>query len=408
MADMPYLAENQRKLKVCYIVDPRKDVYSAGLKKALRRNYWVVYEAVDYLCEISAEEQEALLLNGLNPFDYNESQLNARLRESKSEARDLWLDTDHKQEPREEFPTVHSLDDNPKLLAEYPVRYIIQWAISRDIKIHWLDWAIQEGLLSDLEESALSKDFPYAVNWDKWGKIRQIELSAACGLLAGIDVQEYLYAFSKKSEWFNSEYSTPEYENSLLERGRNDVRMVTGRLIAKADIDSVVRSHIASGAFIDVEKVKISQKVAEESTLHGIVPEGATHACHVYVDLPEFGTWALSVGYELPPEFPTVNHDKPRVNSQVAGAGPKSTSPNGASKGGKARAEIYKGAREVCRAEAKAMRAGKECGDKPNLDDCAKLIDGIRSSIEAERDITLPALRTIREYLKTKAGEAAI
>ncbi|MCP3704097.1 MAG: hypothetical protein GY954_14375, partial [Alteromonas sp.] len=159
MTEMPYLAENNKFIKIRYAVLPKKDIYSARLRAVLKRKYWQIDEAFTLLSEISAQAEEDILLNGLNPYEYNEYQLNRYFKDCLEEYSELWLDTDHSQKPREAFPTVHGLDQNPKLLAEYPVRYIIQWALRLGKEIHWLDWAVDEGFLSeDIKELMQSSE----------------------------------------------------------------------------------------------------------------------------------------------------------------------------------------------------------------------------------------------------------
>ncbi len=122
--------------------------------------------------------------------------------------------------------------------------------------------------------------------------------------MAGIDLPVYRSMRDRNEEWLLSKTAHSSLIDYAVDENRKYDRSISGRIIAKAGIDSVVHNHIKSDCFIETEKVEISLEEGKKYTLHGNIPEGAKYCFILYVDLQEFGAWAKSAGYTLPPEFP--------------------------------------------------------------------------------------------------------
>jgi len=291
-----------------------EEITQKALRKALTFNYWTVEKWLCYLINVGPTSTDKYYFqNGLAESDIRvgdldnyalhtdkhneEMQLKTALRYAELKAH--WCDTDHVVQPRNK---VSDPSDNN---AEFPIRYFVAWAIKRNIDIYWLDWAIEQQLLPDPRKSASAGKLPFSVDWVMWGKIKKIELGDACGLLAGIDLPAFRYTQNKDHEWYQSVSEDDcGFQKHLAEASRRDMDAARDRIINKANIDVVVQNHILSGSFIDMEAVEVSLEQVIDSTLHGTLPEGAKSACNYYVDLQEFGSWAKSNGYDLPPEFP--------------------------------------------------------------------------------------------------------
>lgn len=132
------------------------------LKKALSLNYWTVSKGLHYFIQVEptfadnlyfpnsgalADLESEDLENHKKFNDSHNEPVKSQITHKHLDLIALWLDTDHTQKPREEFVTTQSSDDDSRLMAEYPVNYFIEWAISRDIEINWLYWAIDKGLV---------------------------------------------------------------------------------------------------------------------------------------------------------------------------------------------------------------------------------------------------------------------
>jgi len=288
------------------------EITKKALRKALRFNYWTVDKWLCYLIQAGPTSTDKYYFqNGLADSDISKGDFVNHARQTNKHNAEMqlkiailydelkahWCDTDHLVKPRNKSSNPNDTD------AEFPLHYFIKWARSRNIEIYWLNWALEERLLRIPTEQKKANNPVYSVDWAKWGKIKRIELGDACGLLAGIDLLEYRFMRNKYEMWIR-QYSEHEFGLDVNAADRKDVNASADRIISKGKIESVAGNHIKSGCFIEYELVEISMELAKDYTLNGQLPEGAKSAHLVYVDLPAFGNWAASAGFEMPPEFP--------------------------------------------------------------------------------------------------------
>ncbi len=132
------------------------------------------------------------------------------------------------------------------------------------------------------------------VNWYKYGKIKNIALEYACGLLAGIDLPIF-------NTWLR--HYTERYDNGRIKL----VDANHEQLVKLESIIAVTENHIASNSFIKIEIKRVADSELQTFYPHEKIPKGKFAGIRV-VDLAEFGTWAKSAGYDLPPEFPIADN----------------------------------------------------------------------------------------------------
>lgn len=114
--------------------------YETKLGRALKLNYWTVSEAMQYICAVKPT-QIPEIGHLAKTSDPTNTPSPSQAQEKISSLTRYWYDTDHTTPPRESTGPANDRS------AEYPVRYFIQWAVSKEIKIHWLNDAIKNGFL---------------------------------------------------------------------------------------------------------------------------------------------------------------------------------------------------------------------------------------------------------------------
>lgn len=314
MSDKYCPSEHQKFAALHDDLWPEETHFPSVLTRPLHRNYWFVEEALGYLCLRSSTQRMAMLTNENHPLAINIMALSNATDSDVAEMRVFWNDTNHKVKPRNS--DLKAIDDK----AEYSVSYFVEWALCKGFEIHWLDWAIKEGLYSSQKEPSLPKELPFSVDWLKWGKIRRIEVGLACGLMVGVDLLAYKYMQDFYLDKITNEPDEESREDWRLKK-RECVHSVEERLLSRLKIISVVNNHIESKSFIDIEASEISyEEMNRRNPLINQPLRTDGRYAELYVGLPEFGAWALSIGYSLPPEFPTVKHDKITIDAVIAGA----------------------------------------------------------------------------------------
>lgn len=128
--------------------------YDSKLGRALKLNYWTVSEAALYICAVNGAQIADITRIPPIPSLETNSKLTPEQEGYYAVVR-YWYDSDHTIQPREGS----GLPDSPT--AQYPVHYFIRWAVSKEFKIHWLDSAIQRGLLpKDIADRPLKEIQP--------------------------------------------------------------------------------------------------------------------------------------------------------------------------------------------------------------------------------------------------------